>query len=44
MVTAPLGPIRVGVDAEVGGNVMRLDYRTQLRPGASFSLLALWGF
>ncbi len=44
MATAPLGPIRVGVDAEAGGNLMRLDFKTTVRPAASFSILALWGF
>ena len=44
MATAPLGPVRVGVDAGVGANLMRLDFRTTVRPAASVSLLALWGF
>jgi hypothetical protein len=44
MATAPLGPLRVGVDAGVGANVMRLDFRTAVRPAGSVSLLALWGF
>ncbi len=44
MATAPLGPIRVGVDAAAGANLMRLDFRTTVRPAASVSILALWGF
>lgn len=44
MVTAPVGPVRLGVDAAVGGNLMKLDYQRTIRPGASFSVLALWGF
>ena len=44
MATAPLGPIRVGVDAAIGGNLMKLDFHTVVRPAASFSILALWGF
>jgi Caspase domain len=44
MATAPIGPVRVGLDAGAGGNLMRLDFRTTVRPAASLSLLALWGF
>jgi hypothetical protein len=44
MVTVPFGPIRLGADAAVGVQGYRLDRREVVRPGASFSLLALWGF
>jgi hypothetical protein len=44
MATAPLGPVRVGLDAAAGANVMRIDFRTAVRPAASVSLLTLWGF
>ena len=44
MVTMPLGPVRLGADAAVGVQAYRLDGRGVMRPGASLSLLALWGF
>ena len=44
MVTAPVGPIRVGIDAAAGVNLMKLNYHAAARPGASLSFLALWGF
>ena len=44
MATAPVGPLRVGVDAAAGGNLMRLDFKTTVRPAVSFSILTLWGF
>jgi hypothetical protein len=44
MATAPVGPVRVGVDAGLGGNLMRLDFRRTVRPAATVSVLALWGF
>ena len=44
MATAPVGPLRVGLDAGGGANVMRLDFRTAVRPAVSLSFLALWGF
>jgi hypothetical protein len=44
MATAPAGPVRIGLDAAVGGDLMRLDFRTTVRPAASLSVLALWGF
>jgi len=45
MATAPLGPLRVGLDAGVGAQAFPLDYRgTVVRPTASLSLLVLWGF
>ena len=44
MVTAPVGPVRVGLDAAAGGNLMKLNYETTVRFGWSASLLVLWGF
>lgn len=44
MATAPVGRIRVGLDATLGANLLRLDFRRTVRPAASLSLLALWGF
>ncbi len=44
MVTAPLGPARVGVDAAFGAQGLRLNQHATVRPAASVALLALWGF
>ncbi len=44
MVTAPLGPARVGVDLAFGAQGMGLDFHTAVRPAGSLSVLALWGF
>jgi hypothetical protein len=44
MVTAPVGPARVGLDASLGVQRFKLDDRTAVKPAASLSLLALWGF
>jgi hypothetical protein len=44
MLTAPLGPVRVGVDAGLGADLLRLDFRRTVRPAASVAVLALWGF
>ncbi|HVO19239.1 MAG TPA: hypothetical protein VMU15_08285 [Anaeromyxobacter sp.] len=44
MVTAPFGPVRLGADAGVGLQAFRLDGHGVVRPAASLSLLALWGF
>ena len=44
MATAPLGPVRVGLDAGAGVQVMRLNFETSVRPGLHASFLALWGF
>jgi hypothetical protein len=44
MVTAPLGPLRVGLDASAGAWRLKLDERAAVKPAASLSLLALWGF
>ncbi len=44
MVTAPVGPLRAGLDASAGGQLFKLNDRTTLRPGASAALLVLYGF
>jgi hypothetical protein len=44
MVTIPFGPIRLGADAAVGFQGYRLNDHNVVRPGASVSFLALWGF
>jgi len=44
MVTAPLGQVRLGLDAAVGVQAFRLDGKQTVRPGGSLSLLVLWGF
>jgi hypothetical protein len=44
MVTMPLGPLRLGADAALGFQGYRLDGQGVVKPGASVSLLALWGF
>jgi hypothetical protein len=44
MATAPLGPLRVGLDAGVGMQGFKLDQRNVVRPAGSVGLLALWGF
>lgn len=44
MLTVPFGPLRLGADAAAGFQGYRLDRREVVRPGASVSLLALWGF
>jgi len=44
MVTAPVGPVRVGLDFSVGINELRLNQHATVRPGGSLSFLAIWGF
>lgn len=44
LVTAPAGPLRLGLDASLGAQRFKLDQRTTLKPAASLSLLLLWGF
>ena len=44
MATAPLGPLRIGVDAGVGAQVFRVNFQREVAPGYHASLLALWGF
>jgi hypothetical protein len=44
MATAPVGPLRLGLDAGVGAQTFRVNFRRQASPGFHASLLALWGF
>jgi hypothetical protein len=44
MVTAPVGPVRVGLDASFGAQAFRLNESNTVKPGASALLLVLWGF
>ncbi|HTN53434.1 MAG TPA: caspase family protein [Anaeromyxobacter sp.] len=44
MVTAPVGPVRLGVDASAGVEEFRLNDQATWRAATSLSLLALWGF
>jgi hypothetical protein len=44
MVTAPLGGIRVGLDASLGAHTFDLNDGRVYRPAASVALLALYGF
>jgi hypothetical protein len=44
MVTAPVGQVRLGLDAAVGAHAFRLNDKLTARPGGSLSLLVLWGF
>jgi hypothetical protein len=44
MVTAPLGPVRVGLDATAGVQLLTLNDARTVRPAASLAFLALYGF
>jgi hypothetical protein len=44
MATAPVGPIRVGLDGGLGAQAFKLDNRNAVKPTVSLALLALWGF
>jgi len=44
MVTAPVGPVRIGVDASFGVQAFRLNESNTVKPGGSALLLVLWGF
>jgi hypothetical protein len=44
MATFRAGPMRLGLDAAVGGHAFKLDGRTTIKPGASLGLLAIYGF
>jgi hypothetical protein len=44
LVTAPVGPVRVGLDASAGAQVFDLNGSRAVRPAFSAALLALWGF
>jgi hypothetical protein len=44
LATAPVGPLRVGLDVGFGAQAFKLDNRNTVKPGGSAVLLALWGF
>jgi hypothetical protein len=44
MATAPVGPFRLGLDAAVGLQRLRLNGSDTLKPAFSAAALALWGF
>jgi hypothetical protein len=44
LVTAPIGPARVGLEGTLGAQRFRLDDRATMKPAASLALLAIWGF
>lgn len=44
MATAPVGPIRLGLDGSVGVQGFRLDDRASVKASASLLLLVLWDF
>jgi hypothetical protein len=44
MVTAPVGPLRIGLDASVGAEGFKLNGQNTVKPAGSAFLLALWGF
>lgn len=44
LVTAPLGPVRAGLDLTLGVQGLRVNDRATVRPAGSLVLLALWGF
>jgi hypothetical protein len=44
MVTAPVGPLRLGLDGSVGAQGFKLNDKSTVKLGGSLALLALWGF
>jgi len=44
MVTAPVGPLRVGLDASIGAQAFKLNDSNAVRLGTSVLALVLWGF
>jgi hypothetical protein len=44
LVTAPVGALRVGLDATLGAQLFTLNDRRTVRPAGSIALLALYGF
>jgi hypothetical protein len=44
LVTAPVGSVRVGVDASAGAQIFDLNGSRGIHPAFSAALLALWGF
>jgi len=44
LATAPVGPLRLGLDATVGAGFFQLNERRTVKPSASAGLMALYGF
>jgi hypothetical protein len=44
LATAPLGPLRVGLDLTTSAHVFRLDQKRSVRPAASAGLMVLYDF
>jgi Caspase domain len=44
LVTAPMGPVRAGLDLSAGAQLFKLNDKATVRPGASAALLVLYGF
>ncbi len=44
LATAPVGPLRIGLDVGIGAQAFKLDNRNTARLGGSAVVLALWGF
>jgi hypothetical protein len=44
LVSAPVGPIRLGIDALAGAQVLKLNNATSVLPAGSLSLVVLQGF
>jgi hypothetical protein len=44
MVSAPAGPVRIGIDGTIGAHAMKLNGASVVRPAGSTSLLVLYGF
>jgi len=44
MITAPFGPIRLGLDASLGAQYLKLGQASPVQPAASLALLAVYGF
>ncbi len=44
MVTAPVGPVRLGLDGSVGAQGLKLNGQDTVKPAASAAVLVLYGF
>ncbi len=44
LVTAPMGPLRAGLDVSAGAQMFKLNDKMTARPSASAALLVLYGF
>jgi hypothetical protein len=44
MLTAPVGPVRLGLDGSLAAQLLKLNGTREVRPAASLSALAIWGF